>query len=433
MHSPRRTADLLDKRLRAWQFIMVPRDQSQHLDNLSNRGLISQHDPNARFTMQEFLHREVEVVSPHGLGFVTPEKLENSWNHELRLSEEHAVSLGFAIGEVLTARGRLLDMLEAIEQCWPNREAWCANRRRRSAPERILGGTSFGLSMSLALQRELVLGNLNRLLENPGDEQSEEHESIPELELLYEYRDAKARLRALSEINATYIQDEQIDQIAYHFPKRHFSPEREKIEWLAREYIFNERLFSWSKTSKRERYRFIYEQANLGTLDLHDADRTYLQNVVRYLELAQASSEDVFEIISRVALFVQIFGYQHFVEDVMQDGGQWGSSSGIGSREKVNLVPGRKAAACHGIFLGAARGRKEKSKGSLKNVMRGLRAHLRQCGEITKVAIVTTDVWDKESFDESLNDLARYKRQGTKFLFLLINGRRLISMDLLFT
>jgi len=90
--------------------------------------------------------------------------------------------------------------------------------------------------MSHALQSELVLGNLNRLLENLAVEQSEEHESIPELELVYEYRDAKARLRALSEINATYIQEEQIDRIAFDFPKRHFSPEREKIEWLTREY-----------------------------------------------------------------------------------------------------------------------------------------------------------------------------------------------------
>jgi hypothetical protein len=157
---------------------MVPRDQSQHLEKLSTRGLISQHDPNIMKSKEELLYREVEVVLPHDFRFAMADNLEESWNRELRLSEDHAVSFGFAIREVLTARGRLLDMLEAIEQCWPNREAWCAKRRRRSAPARILGGTWFGLLMSHALQSELVLGSLNGLLENPADEQSDNDESI---------------------------------------------------------------------------------------------------------------------------------------------------------------------------------------------------------------------------------------------------------------
>jgi len=91
-----------------------PRDQSRHLDNSSDRALTSQHDPNIKMYKQDLSYREVEVVLPH---FVMSKNLEDSWNRELRLSEEHAVSLGFAIGEVLTARGRLLDMLETIEQC----------------------------------------------------------------------------------------------------------------------------------------------------------------------------------------------------------------------------------------------------------------------------------------------------------------------------
>ena len=159
-----------------------------------------------------------------------------------------------------------------------------------------------------------------------------------------------------------------------------------------------------------------------------------MKTVSPHLDLEQAKFEDVFQIISRVALFIQIFGYEHFAQDVTQDGGQWGPSSGIGSQGMINLVPGKKqTATCHRIILGIARGRNERSKGSLKKVMRGLRAHLRQCGEITKIAIVTTDVWDKESFEESINDIAEYQHQGTKFLFLLISGRRLISMDLSFT
>jgi hypothetical protein len=274
------------------------------------------------------------------------------------------------------------------------------------------------------------LDGLNQLLAEPEGKREADEDSIPGLEVIFEYRDAKARFRALSELGEISIREGEIDQTVSRASERYFSSEREKITWLAKEYIFHERLFSWMD-SRRERYRLIYELADLTEPALDESALSNLQKAVRNLETEVAESRDVQQIVSRVASYVQVFGYDHFVEDVTQDRGQWGSSSGIGSREMINLVPGRKSGACHRIVMGLARGRT--SKRSLKNVMKSLQSHLRRCAGTTKIVIVITDVWDKESFDSSMDDIAWHRHQGTKFMFLLVNGRRLIPMDLSFT
>ena len=70
---------------------------------------------------------------------------------------------------------------------------------------------------------------------------------------------------------------------------------------------------------------------------------------------------------------------------------------------------------------------------SLENVMQSVQSHLRRCIDVPEIAIVITDVWDKESFDSSVDEIASRRRQGMKFMFLLVNGRRLVPMDLSFS
>jgi hypothetical protein len=72
--------------------------------------------------------------------------------------------------------------------------------------------------------------------------------------------------------------------------------------------------------------------------------------------------EDVLRILFRIASFIEIFGYENFLQDVTQDGGQWGPASGIGSREAINLVPGGRSHACHHILLALGHGRNKPTR-----------------------------------------------------------------------
>jgi hypothetical protein len=57
---------------------------------------------------------------------------------------------------------------------------------------------------------------------------------------------------------------------------------------------------------------------------------------------------------------------------------------------------------------------------------------MRQCFDTTKLGIVVTDIWDPGIFAESVDDIFLHKRDGKKFIFLLVNGRRLVPMDFSF-
>ena len=50
------------------------------------------------------------------------------------------------------------------------------------------------------LQHELVLNDLDHLVQHPAPREGEDDDSIAQLDVLYAYRDAKARLAALHEI-----------------------------------------------------------------------------------------------------------------------------------------------------------------------------------------------------------------------------------------
>jgi len=157
--------------------------------------------------------------------------------------------------------------------------------------------------------------------------QSDESEAFPELEIIYAYRDAKARLFALRELDAISIKEsQQIDSIARGLLQGFRGEQQAKIAWLAREYIFNERLFPWiqpeNRLSVRERYSVIYELADLTDRVLGEPLSIALIEAARGLELRGVELEDVLQILSRVPSYLQMFGYEHFIEDVTQDGGQ---------------------------------------------------------------------------------------------------------------
>jgi hypothetical protein len=148
------------------------------------------------------------------------------------------------------------------------------------------------------LQRELLLGNLHQLHEEPTTDQAEE-ESIKELEVIYAYRDAKARLAALREWIRDTIYEQQIDSIAYDAARKWSLPQRGALEWFAKEYIFNERLYLWDENAiaheRIHRYRLIFDLAHLSASSLNETSRTVL-SAVRNLGLEGQQSDDTIHI-----------------------------------------------------------------------------------------------------------------------------------------
>jgi hypothetical protein len=395
MHSPRKTADLLEGRLEAWGQV-VARDEN-HVSDLI--------------------------------------PLEHLWNQEFHLSDAYAVRYRTAVGEVLTSRGRLLDILEVIEQCWPNRRSWCERKKEQSSTPRILGRMWHqALRHSQRLQEELVLHDLTQLRARPISGRDEDENSFPELDVLYTYRDAKARLAALRELNANSVREEQVDSIADEVLRMSPSREGGALEWLSTQYIFNEHLFLWTydglSEARERRYRIIFDLAKLRDRVSTDRTQSDLQSVVG--KFVGEKYQDIQGILRRITLFVEIFGYSQFVADVTQDGGQWGPASGVGSRGAINLVPGGRRSRGEKLVIGLARGRNRGARGSLRNVMKGIRKRMQESVDGTKIALVLTDLWDADVFEDSINDIELLKRQGKEFIFVLVNGRKLVPMEFSF-
>jgi hypothetical protein len=253
---------------------------------------------------------------------------------------------------------------------------------------------------------------------------------------MYAYHDAKVRLRAIMEMDwpGVLAQNDLIDQIAFSARRRHSTLEQEKLKWLSREFIFNERLFLWNdgevSSPRASGYQFIYELANLSEMSFKELSHV-IWDAVRNVNFEEEhDSEDVYQILNRIETFIQYFGYKHFFEEVTQYGGQWGPSSGIGSREAINLVPRQRPGICHRIVLGTASGLNGRSRRSLLNILDEIVEHLQRCGSGSTIAIVISDAWDNDLMIRYVNAISSYRRQGKKFLFLLVNGRKLVPLEL---
>jgi hypothetical protein len=421
MRSPLKTADLLDRRL-----------SLLHLTLMNRHVLPSMNEEQRDQFLDEIRYYQLDFAPRASL----PKPLDQLFSKD-HYPIEDDVADDVALGEVLAARGRLLDLLEFIESCWPAKEAWCARRRMRNSLAHFRSYAPYDSLSSPHFQHSLLIEDLSRLREGNGRTHEEDENWVPELEIIYAYHEAKVRLRALSEMDwpATLNQDGIIDQIAFSARQRYRILEEKKLEWLSREFIFNERLFLWNtweaSLSRATRYPFIYELANLKDIPLTDISHV-AWDAIRITSLEEQDSEEVSQILNRIGSFIQYFGYKHFVEDVTQYGGQWGPSSGIGSREPINYVPSHKPAICRRIVLGIANGVNIRSRKSLQNILNRMIEHFQKCGS-TAIAIVISDAWDNDIILRFVSDTFSLRREGKKFLFLLVSGRNLIPIELPFS
>lgn len=154
-----------------------------------------------------------------------------------------------------------------------------------------------------------------------------------------------------------------------------------------------------------------------------------LEKVFIDADFTSEEKQILWNILTRIASFVEEFGYEDFVNEVTRDGGQWGSQSGVGSKERINIIPGQKDSGCYRTLLALGRGTVRSSSKSVPRMMRKVRRHLIECFNITNLVIFVTDVWDPKMFKESEEDIKAHMNAGKKFVFILVNGKQITPMN----
>ena len=105
------------------------------------------------------------------------------------------------------------------------------------------------------------------------------------------------------------------------------------------------------------------------------------------------------------------------------------SDSLLGGHDVFNVIPSRgQERQCCDLVLALARG-KVKGEQSFKNVLRTLREHLINC-KGTQVAVLLSDRWAPEEFEESKMDIEEHVRQGIIFIPVFVSGPSLTILSL---
>lgn len=115
------------------------------------------------------------------------------------------------------------------------------------------------------------------------------------------------------------------------------------------------------------------------------------------------------------------------IREILADGGHL--FPGIGDGGDIVVIPGHGPGHCAPIVLAIAQGRDGRSRYSLPNVMREVRAHLIRCFEIAEVVILLTDRWDPDLMKESVPDFSAYASRsvGRKVLIPIVSWKRQLT------
>lgn len=146
---------------------------------------------------------------------------------------------------------------------------------------------------------------------------------------------------------------------------------------------------------------------------MDEQNKKFWDDIFNDVELGDNTKGIVTGIIDRLSgALRQIGNYHDLIDQIVWGGGSWGEDSLLGSPDKVNIIPSDDVdGSCQEILVAFAEG-KRSSRTGLSTVIRKVREHLIRCGDSncrnakpTRVAIIFTDLWDKEIFSESIGDL----------------------------
>ena len=160
---------------------------------------------------------------------------------------------------------------------------------------------------------------------------------------------------------------------------------------------------------------------------------TDLEEILSDFDADDELKNEVASIVGRLSDVVrQIGSLDHLYDSLVDEGGQWGHDSMVGSSGRINVIPVREGAAgqCQEILVAIARGGKRRHVG-LKDVLRQVRAHLVRCGDSrcppngpTHAVILITDTWDPGIISESMEDFRAHGSSAVPKMFvgILVNG-----------
>jgi len=154
------------------------------------------------------------------------------------------------------------------------------------------------------------------------------------------------------------------------------------------------------------------------------------ESIVNDIELEKEDKNNAESIIRRLSEEVAKRGYEDVIQEVVSKSGQTRSSSIVGNTAPINLIPGKPGAPCCTIVVAMASGSRKGKRMGFPQTMRNLRSHLICCAQITKLAIVVTDVWDPKLLEESRQDLLAHKDNGLQLVVLFAADKTLMHLPI---
>ena len=124
--------------------------------------------------------------------------------------------------------------------------------------------------------------------------------------------------------------------------------------------------------------------------------------------------DEVIATIKGIGVDIQDKGYDDYCKDALS-----GTASGTPVAGTINQIPGVPG-DCHPMLVVLINGDVSEEM-SFANSMRKLRSHLIHCSE-TQIAIVYTNVWNPDEFEESREDLLAHQQERNLRLVVMLSG-----------
>ncbi|MCF7989100.1 MAG: hypothetical protein K9M02_01520 [Thiohalocapsa sp.] len=356
--------------------------------------------------------------------------------------ESSGFSVGYALDRLLQCAFRLRD-LEHMGRCfWPHLKAF-GQPLGEPSTQRLSWGELLRLYRAFApTDASFRLLSVEYQEHTLGD--SEIREPFGRLKVF----DSFAAFRRFTgkasvvgeELNGLYylLQDQwrgllegNVEQLSHD--------DRQRIRGSIGRYLSRHGLFPWLVT---EHYgsrpvsaymELAFEVAGLADTENRMHVKRVFDEILKDSEADDELKNEVASVAGRLYEVVREVGSLDDVYDsIVDEGGQWGRDSMVGSSARINIIPSWSDATgeCREILVAIARGPRRRRVG-LKDVLREVRAHLVRCGDSrcrpngpTRAVVLITDTWDPGIISESIGDFRAHVSSAVPKVFvgLLVNG-----------
>jgi hypothetical protein len=212
--------------------------------------------------------------------------------------------------------------------------------------------------------------------------------------------------------------------------EHHFALQRHYQHCLREEHIY-----SWLPNASKEGgsyMRFLIDPIMMRI----DGEKEMIRNAIRQKFPDSQGTEYAIGLIERLQEGLIHYGDYDSLSQEILEGMDMDSrlASGnpdslLGSHGGCNVIPSRdQNGHCQNLVVALARG-KGRDERSFKNVLRELRRHLIDC-KGTQVAVLLSDRWAPDEFEESRMDIEGHMRQGMIFIPILVSGTSLSIFSL---